>query len=51
MAILLALEWVEENGPGKRVICSDSTADLLALKGRKSEARSDLLVELLVTLN
>ncbi len=34
VAILLALEWVEENGPG-----------------RKSEARSDLIVELLVTLD
>ncbi len=33
----------------KGVIWSDSTAALLALKGRKSEARSDLIVELLVT--
>uniref|UniRef100_A0A8C2KZI6 Uncharacterized protein n=1 Tax=Cyprinus carpio TaxID=7962 RepID=A0A8C2KZI6_CYPCA len=51
VAILLALEWVEENGPGKRIICSDSSAALMALKGRKSEARSDLVVEVLVTLN
>lgn len=51
VAILLALEWVEKNGPGKTVICSDSTAALMALKGRKGEARSDLIVELLVILN
>ncbi len=49
VVILLSLEWVEENYPGKGVIWSDSTAALLALKGRKSEARSDLIVELLVT--
>ncbi len=38
-------------GPGRNVLCSDSTAALMAIKGWKSEARPDLIVEILIALN
>lgn len=47
MANLWALEWVEEVRPGKIIICSNSTAALRALKGGKSGARPDLIVEIM----
>ena len=51
VAILWALGWVEEVRPGKIIICSDSTAALMALKGGESGARSDLIVEIMTVLN
>ncbi len=45
VAILWALGWVEKVRPGKIIICSDSTAALMALKGGTSGARPDLIVD------
>ena len=51
VAILWALGWVEEVRPGKIIICSDSAAALMALKGGKSGARPDQTVEMMTVLN
>ena len=50
MAIVWALEWVEEVQPGQVVVCSDSAAVLMTLGEGKLGVRSDLVVELLVLL-
>ena len=42
VAILWALGWVEEVRQGKIIICSDSTAALMALKGGESGAGGTL---------
>lgn len=51
VAILWALGWLEGQTPGRNVLCSDSTAALMAIKSRKSEARPDLIIEVLIALN
>lgn len=51
VAILLALGWLEGQRPGRNVLYSDSTAALMAIKSRKSEARPDLIIEVLIALN
>ena len=43
LAILWALDWVEENKPPKSIICSDSAGALVALKEGTSRARPDLI--------
>ena len=50
LAILWALDWVEENKPPKSIICSDSAAALVALKEGTSRARPDLIWEILTCL-
>ena len=47
MAILWALRWVEETKAREAVICSDSAAALEALRGGESQARSDIVNEIL----
>ena len=51
VAILWALGCVEEVRLGKIIICSDSTAALMALKGGESGARPDLIVKIMTVLN
>ena len=43
MAILLALQWVEEDKPDRVVICSDPCAVLMSLQSFRSRSRQDLL--------
>ena len=50
MAILEALEWIEQNKPQNNVICSDSAAALVALEVGSSSARPDLVIEILCCL-
>ncbi len=50
IAILLALQWVEEiNIPGV-VICSDSFSAISSLKSGKSSTRQDILSDILQSL-
>ena len=50
MAIIWALQWVEEVKSSQTVICSDSASVLMTLRGGSLGGRSDLVVELLVLL-
>ena len=50
MAILLALQWVEEVRPLRAVICSDSSSSLISLNNNKSDGRPDVLIEMQQTL-
>ncbi|XP_048015377.1 uncharacterized protein LOC125247880 [Megalobrama amblycephala] len=50
IAVLLALQWVEENRPLRTLICSDSSSSLMSLESGQSESRSDVLIEILQTL-
>ncbi len=50
LAIILALQWTEEVQPERTVICSDSMAALTSLLSGKSEARQDLVFEVLLKL-
>uniref|UniRef100_A0A3B5QAR3 Reverse transcriptase domain-containing protein n=1 Tax=Xiphophorus maculatus TaxID=8083 RepID=A0A3B5QAR3_XIPMA len=50
LAILLALQWVEDIKPLKTVICSDSSSALLSLKNTQSDSRMDILFEIFHTL-
>lgn len=50
LAIIIALQWIEEVQPEKAVICSDSMAALKSLQSAKSEARQDLVFEILQNL-
>ena len=50
MAIIWALQWVEEVKPGQVIICSDSASVLMNMGEGKLGAWSDLMVELLVIL-
>ncbi len=50
LAIILALQWIEEVQPEITVICSDSMAALTSLLSGKSEARQDLVFEVLLNL-
>ena len=47
MAILLALQWVEEVKPASVVIFSDACAVLMSLQSFRSRIRQDLLYEVL----
>ncbi len=46
VAFIWAVQWVEEVRPQQVVICSDSTAALMALQGGRSRLRPDLICEL-----
>ncbi len=50
IAILLAIQWIEEIRPLKSVICSDSCASLASLLYSHSESRPDILMEIMQTL-
>ncbi|XDV25401.1 hypothetical protein PO909_029322 [Leuciscus waleckii] len=45
MAIIMALQWVEEVKPYNSVICSDSMSSLTSIQTGKSACRQDLLDE------
>jgi len=49
LAILLALQWVEDIKPLK-TICSDSSSALLSLKNNQTDSRMDILLEIYHTL-
>ncbi len=51
IALLLAIQWIEEIRPLKSVICSDSCASLASLLYSHSESRPDILMEIMQTLN
>ena len=51
LAIIWAMQWVEEVRPGPVVICSDSASVLMTLRERGLGARSDLMVELLTLMH
>ena len=51
LAIIWAMQWVEEVRPGPVVICSDSASVLMTLKEGGLGARSDLMVELLTLMH
>ena len=46
LAIIWAMQWVEEVRPGPVVICSDSASVLMTLREGGLGARSDLMAEL-----
>ncbi len=46
IAIILALQWVEEVKPNKVIICSDSMSSLACIQSGKSICRQDLLDEI-----
>ncbi|XP_016419840.1 uncharacterized protein LOC107749259 [Sinocyclocheilus rhinocerous] len=50
MAMIIALQWVEEVRPERVVIASDSCAALMSLKCCNSRSREDLLYEILQSL-
>uniref|UniRef100_A0A3Q3BE46 Reverse transcriptase domain-containing protein n=1 Tax=Kryptolebias marmoratus TaxID=37003 RepID=A0A3Q3BE46_KRYMA len=50
LAILLALQWVEEIKPLKTIICSDSSSALLSIKNNQTDSRMDILLEIYHTL-
>ncbi len=50
IALLLAIQWIEEIRPLKSVICSDSCASLASLLYSHSESRPDILMEIMQTM-
>ncbi len=50
MALLLAVQWVEEVRPWKTVICSDSSSSLISIKYGHSDSRKDILLEIQQTI-
>ena len=50
VALIWAVNWVEEVRPQQAIICSDSAAALMALQGGRSQVRPDLVCELLTAL-
>ncbi|KAI2643913.1 Gag-Pol polyprotein [Labeo rohita] len=50
LSICLALQWVEEIKPYTSVICTDSMAALTSLQSGKSDARQDILYEILQSI-
>ncbi|XP_014880361.1 uncharacterized protein LOC106941759 [Poecilia latipinna] len=50
LALLLAVQWVEEVRPLKSIICSDSSSSLFSLQNNKSDSRPDILIEIQQTL-
>lgn len=50
LAILLALEWVENNKPSKVLIGSDSSSAVTRVKNMQSEARQDIMLEITQTV-
>ncbi|XP_035984330.1 uncharacterized protein LOC118557933 [Fundulus heteroclitus] len=50
LALLLAVQWVEEVRPLKSIICSDSSSSLISLQNNQSDSRPDILIEIQQTL-
>lgn len=50
MAIVSALQWVEESRFKKVVLCSDSCSALMSLQSSKSDSRQDIIYEICETL-
>uniref|UniRef100_A0A8C2HUK7 Uncharacterized protein n=1 Tax=Cyprinus carpio TaxID=7962 RepID=A0A8C2HUK7_CYPCA len=50
IAILLAIQWIEEIRPLKSVVCSDSSSSLASIQYSHSESRPDILIEIQQTL-
>lgn len=50
LAILLAVQWIEEIRPLRVIICSDSTSSLISLQSSHSDSRADILLEIQQTL-
>jgi len=50
MAIMFALQWIEEVKPMRILICSDSSAALASLKSASSKCREDIMFESLLSL-
>ena len=50
LAILLAVQWVEDIRPLRSVICSDFSSALKSLQYNRSESRPDILIEVQQTL-
>ena len=50
VAVLWAVRWVEDNKQEHSVICSDSAASLITIKGTKTKSRPDVLVEIVQVL-
>ncbi len=48
IAIVLAIQWVEEVKPTKVVICSDSLSALNGIISEKSTSRNYLIYEVLI---
>lgn len=46
LAILTALQWIEQNKIGKVVICSDSLSSLMSLQSLSSNNRLDIVYEM-----
>ena len=46
LAILLAVQWIEEIRPLRVIICSDSTSSLVSLQNSHSNSRADILIEI-----
>ena len=51
LAIFWAVKFVEQAKPEEVVICSDSAAALQALKAGKSNARQDIVMDILSVMN
>lgn len=50
MAIVTALQWVEETQLDKVILCSDSCSALMALENFASQSRQDIVNEVYETL-
>jgi ribonuclease HI len=50
LAILFAMQWVEEIRPLRVIICSDSSSSLISLQIKHSDSRPDILIEIQQTL-
>jgi len=46
IAILLAVQWIEEFRPLRTIICSDSASFLVSLQSNHSDSRTDILIEI-----
>ncbi|XP_037531828.1 uncharacterized protein LOC119409038 [Nematolebias whitei] len=50
LAILLALQWIEDVKPLQAIICSDSSSALISIKYNNTDSRMDILLEIYHTL-
>ena len=51
LALVWTLGWVEEVGPKRVILCSDSAASLVALKEGKLKAHPHLIIDMLMVLH
>lgn len=50
LAIMFALQWIEDTRPLRAIICSDSSSSLDSLQNSHSDSRPDILIEIQMTL-